>query len=119
MFVLTSSESLLNPASAVPNLSQTESQSNGKILDLNEITKIEEWERVLEWICPESINPEEYHGQLRELVTKETGTWIFQNPSFQQWLNTRGSFLWLQGQSIAPLHLFLIFIVGSGKTVLT
>lgn len=100
-FVLTSSESLLILPSALLNLSQTGSQC--KIFNPNEITKIEEWERVLEWICPESINPEEYHVQLWELVTKETGSWIFQNPSFQQWLNTPGSFLWLQGQSVAPL----------------
>lgn len=103
MFVLISSELLLNRISAVPNLSRTRSQDDGNIFDPNNITKIEEWERVLEWVCPESIDPDEYHGQLREVVTKETGSWIFDHPSFQQWLDTRGSFLWLQGQSIVPL----------------
>ena len=60
----------------------------------------EEATELFEWLCPSAINPEEQQELRRAERTTETAKWIFKHPTYEQWLNGLGSFLWLHGQSI-------------------
>jgi len=73
----------------------------------------------MEWLCPSSIDPQSDQELRRALRTKNTGAWIFKNAKYEKWLNERGSFLWLYGQSNPPFIALLIqTLVGTGKSIL-
>jgi hypothetical protein len=54
---------------------------------------------ILDWLCPSTIDPSHDQEERRNLKTKNTATWIFQNAKYKTWLGDSGSFLWLHGKS--------------------
>jgi hypothetical protein len=55
--------------------------------------------KMLNSLCPATVDPYRDLELFRELLTSNTATWIFQHPSFVQWQSSLDSFLWIYGKS--------------------
>jgi hypothetical protein len=52
----------------------------------------------MDWLCPPRVNPKDDQEVRRELYTKDTGSWIFRNEIYRDWVTKDEGFLWLQGE---------------------
>lgn len=64
--------------------------------------------KVLNWLSP--LDPEDDQREAHGLLSEDTGNWIFEDAEYISWLSTRGSFLWLHGQSNPPGQYCLTWI---------
>jgi len=72
------------------------------------ISLAEQFERLLEWLCPSFLDPEAHQEQLREMCAPLTGSWIRKHQLFKNWLDLTASSLWMRGTctvKILPLPL--------------
>lgn len=58
--------------------------------------------RVREWLCP--INPEDEQRAFQEARAVGTGNWILQYQTYEVWITSPGSILWISGQSETSLR---------------
>jgi hypothetical protein len=58
-------------------------------------------EKLLAWVGPARINPQEDQQLRLEQCTKNTAEWIFNDEfgKYQTWKTERGWFLWIHGDS--------------------
>lgn len=54
---------------------------------------------LLENLCPSSVNPKDAQERNLSTLTQNTGKWIFKSEQYRLWLESPGSFLWVQGKS--------------------
>jgi hypothetical protein len=53
---------------------------------------------LLEWLCPDDINPHRDQATYLNLRTDGTAQWMFDHSLYKQWLERVPPFLWISGK---------------------
>jgi hypothetical protein len=96
---------------------QAKEQQGMKHMAVVLMTIAKERRRLLNWLCPVIVSPEEDQELRRSLATRGTGQWVFEHQAYKEWIEEPESFLWLHGPS-KTLSNYANIAVGSGKSFL-
>ena len=89
-------------------------------MDLSHLISLaKQFQSLLGWLCPPSLDPEADQEQLREMCAPLTASWIRRHELFEKWLDLTGSSLWMRGNcTIKHLATSTNVVDGTGKTFL-
>jgi hypothetical protein len=54
--------------------------------------------KLMHWVAPESIDPDESYESALKVRQSETGTWFLESVQFQEFLESEGGLFWLYGK---------------------
>ena len=67
-------------------------ENTGALLDQ------ERTRRLMQWVAPQSIDPDESYESALKVRQSETGKWFLESEQFQDFLESDGGLFWLYGR---------------------